>query len=341
MTPITRATTAPIDPNQFLAQRTNRADLATERQTFLAGSDRNIRTDLSAAQSSKRTSFDISEIAQRKIRLVDAAERTIDQTTRTLDTARRIIPDPAASAAAEQTVRLAETGANYADLALNEAEAGEPVVARATLGLPDPIKMVEDAAKQLGRHVRLPGLAEMQANFGMRSGATLEHGDLNGDGRVGLDDFNLYATGIFDAWMNKPMKNALPSLDMLIANFGKQGMSMSQGDLNGDGNVDLADFNLFATSYNSTPAYEKPIPANAPPPPGFRTIIPGEHTTSANGRDSSRSTIAERIDQVDQRAQEQRARAVELREQILREDAAQKSSELLNKLGSRESFQRA
>ncbi len=341
MTPIKSATTAPIDPTPVPHQRKARTHLSTQRQVFATTSDRTLRNDLSGVASSLRTSFDLSQGAERKIRLIDAAERALEHTARNIDTARRLASDPAAVAAADQTIQLAETGANYADLVLNEAEAGEPVSARALSGQPDPIKIVEDAAKQLGRPVRLPGLAEIQANFGMGSGATLEHGDLNGDGRVGLDDFNLYATGIFDAWMNKPMKNALPSLDMISANFGKEGMSMSQGDLNGDGKVDLADFNIFATSYNSPPAYEKPIPANAPPTPGFRTGIPGNHAFTKQAPDSIQIGLAERLDQVEQLAQEQRSRATELRETVLREDAAQTSSQLLSKLGSRESFHRA
>ena len=58
---------------------------------------------------------------------------------------------------------------------------------------------------------------------------TFLRGDVNGDGRVNLQDFNV-----------------------LAANFGKRERLFTQGDLNYDGVVNLTDFNLLAGAFGAT-----------------------------------------------------------------------------------------
>jgi probable HAF family extracellular repeat protein len=70
----------------------------------------------------------------------------------------------------------------------------------------------------------------------------LEPGDANGDGRVDIND-----------------------LSMVLADFGKAGMTWSQGDFTGDGTVDINDLTLvlanFNTSYSSAGIKAVPEPS--------------------------------------------------------------------------------
>jgi hypothetical protein len=67
-------------------------------------------------------------------------------------------------------------------------------------------------------------------NVGFRV-ASSDPGDANGDGHVDIND-----------------------LTIVLANFGKTGMTWSQGDFNGDGVVDINDLTIVLANFGSTAA---------------------------------------------------------------------------------------
>lgn len=335
MTSISTDSTAHINAIINPAQRTHRADLATQRSIYTPQSDRTLHSDITEKADPLRNAPPLSEPAQRRIRLIDSADRALDHASRSADVAERLINIRNNHTPARKAAEEARVGASLADLALNTAEAGDPVEARATVGRPDPIKMIQDTAEALGRPVRLPGIAEMARNLGMKSGATIEHGDINGDGRVGLDDFNMYAINYYDTWVNTPIENAIPSYDILSANFGKDGMSLSQGDLDGDGKVSLSDFNIYAIKF-STPAAGSEPTTNVPIAPDIR-MSAEEYTPTPARQIASTAIDAEirhSITETRESADHQRARASQLRERIVAEDLAQQSTSLLGQLAT-------
>lgn len=272
-----------------------------------------------------------SHATQRKMRLLDSADHALNQSARLGDLAARIANERgAARLSTESVVNLAEAGNKLAENIIAKVESAEPVSSAGQLDgdMPDAIKMVQEAIKQLGRPVRLPGIAEMQANFGMKEGATFENGDLNGDGKVDLDDFALYANGILQIWANTPMKNAHPSMDILAMNFGKSVSSMSQGDLNGDGTVNLDDFALFAANYGHGSDDQKPIPIEAQHS-GFR---PSHAAEIAADNDDLFDHIDRHRDKVAADAIEMKQRSEQIRATIVQSEGALLNENLLRQL---------
>ncbi|TVQ75033.1 MAG: hypothetical protein EA380_11650 [Phycisphaeraceae bacterium] len=313
MTPITADTAAfaHIAKTNLALHRTSSAESPAGLTFSDIHRQRGVRTEFGSGVQRGAGGPALSPTAQRKMRLLDSADHALNQSARLGDLAARLTRERgAARLSTDGIVNLAQAGNKLAEKIIAEVESAEPVSSPTELNsdVPDAVKMVYEAIKQLGRPVRLPGLAEMQANFGMKEGATFEHGDLNGDGKVDLDDFVLYASGIFDIWAKTPIENALPSFDILSANFGKTNLSASQGDLNGDGTVGLDDFILFAANYSSGPGDQKPIPVN-----GLSEPSPVKNSGANPINETELEEIAkEMIDQVS----ETRARTIENQDKV-------------------------
>lgn len=311
----------------------------TESPAGLTFSDihrqRGVRTEFGSGVQRGSEGPLLSHAAQRKMRLLDSADRALDQSARLGDLAARLARERGATRlSTDGMINLAQAGNQLVEKVIAELESVEIASTSAEQDLPDAVKMVYEAIKQLGRPVRLPGLAEMQANFGMKEGATFEQGDLNGDGKVDLADFNLYATGILDVWAKTPMKDVIPSMDILTMNFGKSVSSMSQGDMNGDGKVGLADFNLLAVMLAAPQDSEKPIPviSSSEQP---RALSKEVSPIRESDLDEITQEMVERISETRARTLEQQNKVQASRDAVYAHHVAAQSDMLLENLAQR------
>jgi len=113
-----------------------------------------------------------------------------------------------------------------------------------------PLPATVQAAAAQASEETLPTLETLRANFGRQNGATVSDGDLNGDGAVTLADLALYQQR--EVERTDAAQDAEPTLETIRQNFGRENATRADGDLNGDGRVDLGDFAMASQSIDAT-----------------------------------------------------------------------------------------